>query len=208
MSDYNPRIYWTNRARKEGKKYVAYKNSKGAFQKQLDVFQMAMEGALPEKGRILDFGCGVGRFAPFISPRVESYEGVDLVEEALGYAPDLPNATFTHLPEDKLPFPDGHFDGIMAITVLQHIVSPQDFELWTSELSRVVKHYGYFFIIDTPAPKRKVKRGYHMMWRTAEEIADALGARVHFHRMLDAEFENSHYCFLARKRSGIWKDGP
>jgi len=205
MSNYNPREYWSNRARKEGKKYVAYKNSEGAFQNQIDVFQEAMEGALPKTGKLLDFGCGVGRFAPFVSSWAGSYDGVDLVEEALGHAPDLPNATFTHLSEDRLPFPDDHFNGVMAITVIQHIVSPQDFKLWTSELSRVVGHYGYFFVIDTPAPKRKVKRGYHMMWRTAEEIADALGARVCFHRMLSAEFENSHYCFLARKRSGIHK---
>lgn len=196
---YDAREYWATRARKEGKKYVAYKNREGAFNKQIEVFTGWLEAIVPPGGKLLDFGCGVGRFAEFASNWVTEYEGVDITAEALEHAPDLPNCNFTHLESDKLPFPDEHFDGVMAITVLQHIVSPEQFALWASELNRVVRTGGYFFVIDTPAPERKVKMGFHMMWRTAEEISEALGASVVLKQEVNAEFENSHYAFLAMK---------
>jgi len=199
MSDYDPRTYWATRASKEGKKYVAYKNREGAFQNQIEVFTGCLEAIIPRGGKLLDFGCGVGRFAEFASSWVSEYEGVDITAEALEYVPDLPNCNFTYLGNDKLPFPDDHFDGVIAITVLQHIVSPEQFALWASELNRVVRTGGYFFVIDTPAPERKVKKGFHMMWRTAEEISEALGANVVLTQSVTAEFKNSHYAFLAMK---------
>lgn len=200
---YDPRIYWKERAKREGQAYVAYKNRKQAFSQQLDVFSAEMEHFLPRGGKVLDFGCGVGRFAPFVSKHADWYEGVDITKEALNYAPPLKNGNFTYLNQDKLPFPAEHFDGVLAITVLQHIVDTEAFALWTSELNRVVKEGGYFFIIDTPEPPKKVKRGFHMMWRTPEDIAFFLDASLQASRQVSAEFENSHYSLFARKSHAV-----
>ena len=198
---YEPRSYWSARLRRQGKNYVAYKNQASAFDKQSSVFWEAVSGYFPKGGRVLDFGCGVGRFAPVVANVVDQYDGVDLTEEALKYAPEIENAQFTFLSEDLLPFADNMFNGAFALTVLQHIVADEDFSLWTSELARVIKPGGFFIGVETPElPKRRAPKGpaAHMKWRTAEIIAEALGGEVEDSHFLSAEFENSHYCFLAR----------
>jgi len=196
--EYAPREYWSSRLRNKGKNYVAHLNRAHAFDKQAVVFWEALSSYLPRGGRVLDFGCGVGRFAPMIANVVDNYDGVDLTKDALKFAPKIENATFTHLPEDKLPFESDSFDGAIAITVIQHIVTDTDFALWTSELARVLKGGGFFIGIETPQPAKRIVPGAHMRWRTPEIIAEAMGAAVEESHFLTAEFENSHYCFRAK----------
>jgi len=196
VKHYEPRKYWPERLKKQGKNYVAWRNEAKAFSKQERVFWNAIQPLLPSGGRVLDFGCGVGRFTTVISSIVDQYDGVDLNKEALEFAPSVDNATFTYLLEDNLPFDENTFDGALALTVLQHIVDPQSFELWTNELARVIKPGGFFIGIETPS--LKVKPAPHMRWRTSKIIAEALGGRVETVHNISAEFQNSHYCFLAR----------
>lgn len=198
MKIYEPRAYWAQRAREDGKKYVTHKWHKNAFSDQLSAFTEAME-VIPNVGTLLDFGCGVGRFAPFASHWVDRYEGVDITKEGLVLAPEIENGGFTHLEKDEIPFPDDHFDSAMALTVLQHIVSDDHFALWTSELNRVVKPGGHFFLIESSIPRKSKKIGLHMNFRTAEELAEALGSDILVIGTVSAEFENSHYSVLARK---------
>jgi len=196
---YDPRQYWPARLKKEGKLYVSTKNKVSIYQEQGEVFWNALDGVFPPGNieSILDFGCGVGRFAERVAPRVGQYVGVDINEEAFQYAPEIENAEFVGLPDDKIPFPDGEFNGAMSVTVLQHIVDPFQFETWAFELSRVVRPRGFFLIIDDANPKKKM--GMHMKVRGPEIIAEALGARIDYQRIIDAERPKSHYCFRARK---------
>jgi SAM-dependent methyltransferase len=197
---YNPREYWATRLKEKGKTYVAFGDRKDAFDKQSQVFWDAMEATLPAGGRVLDFGCGVGRFAPPLAEVFDFYNGVDLTPGALEHAPDLPNASFTYLGEDKLPFDDDFFDSAVSLTVIQHIVDPEQFSLWTAEIGRVVKPGGYIFIIDDPqydAKGNEVRNAGHMCRRTPKIIADAIGAYVEVSGKLSAECEDSHYYFLA-----------
>jgi ubiquinone/menaquinone biosynthesis C-methylase UbiE len=90
--------------------------------------------------RILDFGCGVGRFTPLLAgiPGKEVI-GVDvspsMVEMARRASPAL---DFRVVNPRRLPFPDGYFDALWTCTVLQHI---PDAELphVVKELRRVLK---------------------------------------------------------------------
>jgi len=198
---YDPRKYWPERLRRKGRNYVAYKNDAAISDKQTEVFWKSISRYLPHGGHVLDFGCGVGRFSYLVSNVVDQYDGVDLNEGALDLVPEIENAIFTYLSEDRLPFDDNIFDGAVALTVLQHIVDPDAFSLWTSELARVIKPGGFFIGIETPElPKKRAPRGpaYHMCWRTPEIIAEALGAEVEESYLLTAEFKNSHYCFKAK----------
>lgn len=204
---YNPREYWARRLKGIGKTYVAFHNQKGAFDKQTKVFWETMEATLPAGGRVLDFGCGIGRFATPLAEVFDFYDGVDLNPGALEHAPDLPNASFTYLSEDKLPFEDDFFDAVVSLTVIQHIVDPEDFSLWTAEIGRVVKPGGYIFVIDDPQydangnwKSPKVKIIDHMLRRTPEIIADSIGAAVEVTGKLSAECKDSHYYLLACKR--------
>jgi SAM-dependent methyltransferase len=210
MAIYDPRIYFPDRLEREGALYVSTRNSKTVNDKQWEVFRDGLMGIYPQHvGRVLDFGCGVGRFAETVMEVADSYVGVDIAEGAFSFAPQLDGVSYTALPEDRIPFDDGEFDSVIAVTVLQHIVEPEQYRIWSSELSRVVKPGGFFLVIDDAHgglkgyafdfdPPRK--RCSHMNVRGPEIIAESLGAEVEESSILTAERKNSHHCFRARKR--------
>lgn len=199
---YNPREYWPARLRKNGPKYVAYNNKESEFTRQESVFWSVISQEIPQGGDVLDFGCGVGRFAPRLAEAVNSYTGVDINEAALQHAPEIENARYVYLNDDELPFDDNSFDGAVALTVLQHIVNPEHYANWAAELARVVKPGGWFFVIDDPQNDtngNRIKDAPHMCRRTPEIISDSLSATVQVEGKLSAEYEDSHYYFLATR---------
>jgi ubiquinone/menaquinone biosynthesis C-methylase UbiE len=95
--------------------------------------------------RVLDAGCGKGRFARVLA---EGYPRASIV------ALDLAEAMLRHVPEGigacagsmtALPFPDGVFDCAYATESLEHAV---DIEGAVAELCRVVRPGGRIVIID------------------------------------------------------------
>ncbi len=198
---YNPREYWAARLKKNGPKYVAVNNKKSEFTNQERVFWDHISANIPPGGDVLDFGCGVGRFAARFAELCDSYTGVDINEKALEYAPVIENSRYVYLEDDKLPFDDNSFDVAVALTVLQHIVAPEQYDNWTSELARVVKTGGCFFIVDAPQYENGalIKNAGHMCRRTPEIISASLKSVVAAEDKLSAESKDSHYYFLATK---------
>src|ERR1019366_7809021 len=89
--------------------------------------------------RVLDVGCGKGRFARVFQeqePRAELW-GLDISEEMLRYVPAGIHTRAGAMTE--LPFEDGFFDGAYATESLEHAV---EIEKAVSEICRVVKHGG------------------------------------------------------------------
>lgn len=200
MSEYNPRQYWSDRLQKEGALYVSTRNSKTVNDHQWSVFRDALLQSIGDTspGNIIDFGCGVGRFAETALTKAETYTGVDINDGAFAHAPAVEGASFVGLPDDRIPFDDGHFDSGMTLTVLQHIVDPAQFSNWASELGRVVKSGGYFYIIDDADTRPKM--AFHMKIRGPQVICEALGAEIdEDFGIISAERPNSHYLFRARK---------
>ncbi len=70
------------------------------------------------RGRVLDFGCGIGRLAAFVDQ--DRYIGFDPDEESIGQARTLhPGYVFAErLPHDK------EFDSIIALAVFEHLENP------------------------------------------------------------------------------------
>ncbi len=202
---YNHRQYWSDHLKKQGALYVSSGNSKKVNNVQQTVFSSALLQAIgdTDPGNILDFGCGVGRFAETALTKASSYTGVDIAAGAFEHAPEVPGAEFVGLPEDTIPFTDGHFDSAMSLTVLQHIVDPKQFSNWAGELDRVVKSGGYFYIIDDAKPRGEgeaLPAMFHMSIRGPQVISEALGAVVdEDFGIITAERKNSHYLFRARK---------
>ena len=197
MTEYKPREYWPERLKEEGAEYVG---SRKNTDKQWSAFNEALLRAVgdTEPGLILDFGCGVGRFAETALALADKYVGVDINEGAFQYAPKNPHAEFVGLPGEEIPFEAGHFDSAMSLTVLQHIVDPDQFKNWTSEISRVVKPGGYFYIIDDAT---QGKTGLHMKVRGPRVISASLDATIdEDFGTVNAERRSSHYLFRARKK--------
>jgi ubiquinone/menaquinone biosynthesis C-methylase UbiE len=104
-------------------------------------------GELGDK-RVLDAGCGKGRFARVIAdrnPKVRIY-GMDISEEMLRRVPNPIHRCAGSLTE--LPFGDGIFDAAYATESLEHAV---EIDRAVAELCRVVAPGGKIAIIDKNA---------------------------------------------------------
>lgn len=103
-----------------------------------------------DEARVLDFGCGFGRFTSELAALVsEGATGVDatpaLIEEAQRRATS-DRATFVQA-RGSLPFPDGHFDAIWVAYVLIHVVG-ENKRRTAEELARVLKPGGLLFMTE------------------------------------------------------------
>jgi ubiquinone/menaquinone biosynthesis C-methylase UbiE len=100
--------------------------------------------------RILDVGCGKGRFARVFheqEPLAELW-GLDISEEMLRFVPEGIHTRAGSMTE--LPFEDGWFDGAYATESLEHAV---EIDKAVGEICRVVKPDGHIAIIDKNAAK-------------------------------------------------------
>ncbi len=100
--------------------------------------------------RVLDVGCGKGRFARIFHEREPEAElwGLDISEEMLRFLPAGIHKRAGSMTE--LPFEDAWFDGAYATESLEHAV---EIEKAVSEICRVVKPGGRIAIIDKNAEK-------------------------------------------------------
>ena len=116
------------------------------------------------KDRVLDLGCGNGRFYnSFIKKDVE-YFGVDpssnLIEIAKG---NHPQGNFQIASADSLPFSNDYFNKVYSIAVLHHISSPELRQQFLKEAKRVLKQDGYL-ILTVWDLKEKLKRKGFLNW--------------------------------------------
>jgi len=98
--------------------------------------------------RVLDVGCGKGRFARVFKEQEPEAEfwGLDISEEMLRYVPAGIHTRAGSMTE--LPFKDGFFDGAYATESLEHAI---EIAKAVSEMCRVVKPGGRIAIIDKNA---------------------------------------------------------
>jgi malonyl-CoA O-methyltransferase len=98
--------------------------------------------------RVLDIGCGKGRFARIVKERHPGAEvwGLDISEEMLRYVPPEIQTRAGSMTE--LPFPEGWFDAAYATESLEHAV---EVDRAVAEICRVVKPGGRIAIIDKNA---------------------------------------------------------
>ncbi|MGA2879617.1 MAG: methyltransferase domain-containing protein [Bryobacteraceae bacterium] len=95
--------------------------------------------------RVLDVGCGKGRFARVLAERYSgaSIVGFDLSEAMLRHVPTGVSACAGSM--TALPFPAGAFDCVYATESLEHAV---EIDVAVAEMCRVVKPGGRIVIID------------------------------------------------------------
>lgn len=146
---YDPLAYWEERARANGETYVAKGNAREHFDREWREFEPALRTLMPPfgAGRLLDFGCGSGRFTELLSGLSSSYVGGDIITEGLTLAQkEYPENTFWLIEDGKIPVADEFFDTIVAVFVLQHMVT--DYDAWCAEFARVLRPGGCIVAID------------------------------------------------------------
>lgn len=132
--------------------------------------------------RVLDAGCGDGRFAAALVEAGAEVVGADVSEEALHRAAErAPGTELVRVEEGgPLPFADASFDVVWASEVLGHVA---DADAFLSELRRVLRPRGRL-LITTPYHGRVIRarrldpRGPHLRFytrRALEDLLDDLG---------------------------------
>jgi SAM-dependent methyltransferase len=128
-------------------------------------------GELRRDDRVLDLGCGDGRFTGELATAGASVVGVDVAEAALARARDThPGLDFRLAPIDgPLPLEDNSFDLVWASEVIEHIA---DTARWLSEIRRVLVPAGRL-LLTTPSHGR-LRLALHGVERYSEPLGDHL----------------------------------
>lgn len=103
--------------------------------------------------RVLDFGCGIGRFAERVGAAGAEYVGTDSAAAMIDAARRLHAgrpARFEHVPALPLPFAAGRFDGVLTVGVLQCLKTTDGAALRAAleEIARVLEPGGELLMIE------------------------------------------------------------
>ncbi len=110
--------------------------------------------------KILDLGCGNGRFFELLEDKDVNYIGVDFSEKLIEIAKKkYPKVKFQVADALDLPFPNNYFDKIYSIAVLHHIPSKELRLQFLKEARRVLKPDGFLILT---AWKLKSKKDWNL----------------------------------------------
>ncbi len=153
--------FWNRTAKKFGGKEdytpVLIPSSKGLLNWYVDFLQRTAlnEILLQIVGkRVLDLGCGVGRWSARLAATGVHVIGLDLSREMVKEAKKrvakkkLSNVDFVVASVHNLPFTSRTFDAILSVTVLQHLVDKLAFRLAVSDIIRVVEAEGEIVLLE------------------------------------------------------------
>ncbi len=95
--------------------------------------------------RILDAGCGNGRYAALIKQKLPQVDvhAVDVSNEMLRHVP--PTISCKNASIQNLPYPDNYFDLVYCVEALEHVPHPA---AAIKEMTRVLRPGGRLIIID------------------------------------------------------------
>ena len=134
---------------------------------------------LPPDAEGFDLGCGSGRWARFVSPRVGTLHCIDASGGALDVArrrlQDQPNCRFHHASVDAMPLREGSMDFGYSLGVLHHV---PDTAMAITAAARVLKPgaplllYLYYAFDNRPP-------WYRVLWRISDRARQGIARMPH-----------------------------
>lgn len=175
--EYKPKRYWEERAlTSNGDTYeavcvfgISTTENLAMEYIQIAALESILLNEIELKGaKVMEFGCGVGRWANFFLDQGASYIGVDISEKMLEMANERePLADFHLLDSSKLPFSDNEFDLVFSITVLHH--NPHiDQQAIIDEMVRVTRPGGMILLMEGIGEKQE-NTSFNMFPRSVDK---------------------------------------
>lgn len=109
---------------------------------------------LPPHAFILDLGCGTGHLLRKLATNFDDLRGIGLdlstqmLREARKKNKYKKRIIFKQGNANQLPFSDNQFDAVFNTISFLHYPNPEQV---LAEISRVVRHNGYFYLVDYPS---------------------------------------------------------
>jgi len=117
---------------------------------------------LPKSGKIIEAGCGLGRFVKYLSDEGYDIEGIEYSEETVRIVKEIdPGLKVIQGDVLNMPYRTNSIDGIISLGVVEHFISGCDKPL--KEMYRILKPGGVA-IITVPSFNliRKVKKYFYI----------------------------------------------
>lgn len=156
-----------------------YHTARGAWMGEVEAQALLRQGAIARGSRVLDAGCGSGWFSRRFSAAGARVVGIDS-DRAMLLTARAAEATIDWVQADmaRLPFPDGQFDVVSAVTSLCFAV---DEAAALGELLRMARHTVLLGLLHRGSLlyARKHGRGAYAgaHWHTRREVAALLRGR-------------------------------
>ena len=145
------------------------------------LWSIATSNGIPRNLRFgLDFGCGVGRLTRALGEHLDRVVGLDIsptmIDLANRYNEERSNLTFQVHDGDTLSaFPDGHFDAVCSLLVLQHLPSDEMICNYIREFVRVLAQGGVLMMqLPDFVPEVTNDPGLRSLLRPRTRIAETL----------------------------------
>lgn len=132
---------------------------------------------LPQRGKVLDLGCGNGLITNYISKKTS----LDLVcvddwsefprerAEQIGKQEGSRAVFLSGLPQ--VPFPDGEFDSVFSVMYLYNLRKEGRQKLG-AEVKRILKPQGKYIVVDTNVMRGMIKRDLQAVGFRLEAYSD------------------------------------
>ncbi len=167
----------------------------------IDMLQHHLDASSPLIG--LDLGCGTGDIVTLLSKRLRNSHvcGIDNSRQMLSHAARKhPDKEFIFGNMMELPFPENHFDFVVATNSLHHLSNRQEQLQVLSEVNRVLKQKAVFIINEMNTKNPVISLYWKHLFPMFREFE--LGNEVHIDEELIEDtslfdiLDVSHYTFV------------
>jgi SAM-dependent methyltransferase len=141
--------YWEERTRLYGARAAGYSDA------AMDAYEDRLRRAAIERlvgggegRRLLDAGCGSGRWSIRLAEAGWLVTGADISHGLLALAPSAPNVTYVQGSIQDLDMPTASFDAVLSVTVLQHITDERSFDAAVDNLMRMLRPAGMLAVLE------------------------------------------------------------
>ena len=183
--------YWNTRTKGFGSSWASGFWSIPELSKKIDDLQMRRLKPYVEQikpcQKVLEVGCGVGRFTSRLANKGAQIYGIDTSKEAIDIMKKkaIPDARFEVMDARSLKFQDETFDWIFSITVLMHITEIQELFRAAKEILRVLKKDGKTILLECTTDMRRERIVLSLPRSEWMKIFERAGGRIESFEEID-----------------------